>query len=195
MLTRIGQEPLFISLDEAKRQVIIDSSDDDALIDTYIRAATRRVGMRTGRVMGVGQFEYKFDTWERSFTLPVAPVREITEVAFLDIDGVERTISQSDWFETLGNHDAQVSFVEGFSGPCLAKNGGRVIVRFEAGYDVPDIAASGDDTSLERDPMDIVAVTMLVAHWYRNREAVGDKGMEIVPQGFEDIVAERRIYR
>lgn len=195
MLTRTaGSEP-FVSVAEAKPHCNVDSSDDDDLIKTYIAAATARFETRTGRILASGQFEYTFDGWSDCLLIPVAPVRTVTEVAYLDTDGTEQTLADADWYEGIGDRDAYVGFVSGFSAPTLSSDTPKVIVRFEAGYDVPDASGSGDDPALERNPMDVVAVLMLTAHWFNHREAAGPESMASVPGGFEDLVNERRIYR
>lgn len=197
MLKRIGEVPLFVSIAETKRRIhfegAADEENDD--IELMLRAAARRVEQRTGRILALGQFEYRFDCWSDCMVLPIAPVRVVTGVAYLDVDHVEQEVPAADWYETIGDRDARVTMVDGFSQPELSARGGQVIVRFDAGYDTPDASGSGDDPALERDPMDVQAVLMLVAHWWLNRSAVGATSMETTPQGFEDLVAEQRIYR
>jgi len=189
-------DALFVSLEDVKAHVIVDTDDDDELIKGYIRAATRLAEDRTGRIFLPTDFEYRTDCWREPIVIPAAPVREIVELAYLDDSQAEHTVSPSDWYYVLTTEGAEVRFADSFSSPVLSDRPQAVRVRFSAGFDEPDTSGSGDDPELKQDPMDRQIVMILVANWYQSREPVvlGDTVIA-VPFSAQSLIEIRRIFR
>jgi uncharacterized phiE125 gp8 family phage protein len=196
MLTKLAPaEGLVMPLEDVLSRLRAPD-EDGSDIDAMVRAATARFEQRTGRVMLPTQFEYRAWGW-CDLDIPVVPLRLINEVDYIDADNTEQTLDPSDWYYDSDDRFARLRFVDGFVGPALSGRGDRpVIVRLEAGYDDPVASGSGDDPSLIHNQMDVQAILMLVGHWYAVRETVRiGQTVADVPAGFEDLVAERRIYR
>ncbi|TPM55344.1 hypothetical protein FJ959_18230 [Mesorhizobium sp. B2-2-4] len=197
MLMRLSQpDGFFVSLGDVKAHVIVDAADDDELIKGYIRAATRLAEDRTGRILLPTEFEYRIDRWCGSITIPAAPIRDVTEILYLDENGAEQTLAPADWYYVTTAEGATIRFTDAFSSPVLSNRPQAVRLRFSAGFDEPDTTGSGDDPYLRQDPMDRLIVMILVANWYQAREpvALGAVVSEI-PFSANSLIEMRRIYR
>lgn len=197
MLIRLSRpDALFLSLEDVKAHVIIDSDDDDELVKGYIRAATRLAEDRTGRIFLATDFEFRADCWREPIVIPAAPVREVVELAYLDEGHVERTVPPADWYYVITAEGAEVRFADSFSSPVLSDRPQAVRVRFSAGFDEPDTSGSGDDPELKQDPMDRQIVMILVANWYQTREPViVDQTVAELPFSVRSLIEMRRIFR
>jgi uncharacterized phiE125 gp8 family phage protein len=197
MLIRLTRpDGFFVSVNDVKAHVVIDTADDDALIEAYIRAATLLAEDRTGRILMAADFEYRTDRWCDPMVVPVAPVRDVVDVLYLDEDDVERSLDAGTWYEVVTAEGAEIRFTDSFTSPALSSRPQAVRVRFSAGYDVPDASGSGDDPELEQNEMDRLIVLLLVANWYQVREpiAIGDQVAEI-PFSVKSLIEVRRIFR
>ena len=87
-------------------------------------------------------------------------------------------------------------FDEDYSLPILSSRPDRVTVRFEAGYDDPWVSGAGDEPETRPQPIMGQLIALLAAHWFMSREpiVVGDI-IRRLPYGFEDLLADQRIYR
>lgn len=198
MLIRLSQPSgLFVSVDDVKAQAVVQTADDDTLLEAYIRAATRFAEDRTGRILLPTELEWRTDNWREPICIPVSPIRDVTEVVYLDEDQAEQTLAPADWYQIDYAESIEIRFTDAFSSPRLSDRLNQPVrVRFVAGYDEPDVSGSGDDPALAQDPMDRLIVMILVAHWYQNREpvSIGDSVADI-PFSADALIAMRRIYR
>lgn len=198
MLIRLSQPSgLFVSLDDVKLQASIDFTDDDALLLAYIKAATRLVEDRTGRTLLPIDLEWRGESWYDPLSIPVNPLRAITEVVYLDADNAEVALDAGDWYAVELSDVVDVRFTDDFLWPTLSDRANNPVrVRLEAGYDDAAASGSGDDPALDQDPMDRLIVMMLVAHWYQSREPVAlGMTVEEVPLTVASLIEMRRIFR
>ena len=196
MLIRLSQPSgLLVSVDDVKAQAVIDTSDDDALLDAYIRAATRLTEDRTGRILLPTELEWRGETWREPLCIPAFPIRSVTQVVYLDEDQAEQTLAAADWYQVETGDGLEIRFTDSFASPSLSDRPQAVRVRFVAGYDDPAESGSGDDPALEQDPLDRLIVTILTAHFYALREPVSADAVNSVPFSADALIAMRRIYR
>lgn len=137
-----------------------DDGVQDAVLESYLRAAMSAIEARTGKVLLQRVFSWTLTGW-RDFgrqALPVAPVQAITEVKTIDRNGVETVIDPARYrLEPDLQRPRLVS--NGLHLPLIPING-SVEITFQAGY-APDWAGL---------PADLCqAVLMLAAHFYENR--------------------------
>ena len=195
MLIRLSQpDSLIVSLADVKKQAVIDTTDDDDLLTAYIKAATRLVEDRTGRILVPTEFEWRADAWNDGLVIPVVPLRTVTEIVYLDEDHVQQTLS-ADWYSVESETGFEIRYNEGFTAPAVSSRSQAVRVQFAAGFDDPTASGSGDDPQLAQDPADRIIVMMLVAHWYGRRELVAAEATSEVPFSADMLISTRRIYR
>lgn len=196
MLIRLSQpQGLFVSVEDIKAHTVIETDDDNTLLEGYIRAATRLTEDRTGRILQPVELEWRSNSWAYPFSIPAFPVRDVTEVAYADENEAEQILDGADWYFSEIGGDLEIRFTDTFASPSLSSRPGAVRVRFSAGYDDPDASGSGDDPALTPDPMDRMIVMFLTAHWYARREAVAAETMNEVPWAADTLIGMRRIYR
>jgi len=195
LIKRSTPSGLVVSVADAKRRLRIDADveDDDADIEMMIRTATKMAEQQTGRVYLPTEFEWRTEGWCGDLHVPVVPVREVMAVGYLDTLHQEATVPDVDWYDLADDRGATISFVESFAAPPLSARSLPVRVLFEAGYDDPENPS--DDPRLQPDPRDVHMILLLVGTWYAMRETVAEKQMTIVPHGFHELAAQRRIYR
>lgn len=174
-----------VSKEEVKRHLLVDHSDDDLLIETYILAATAWLDGPAGwlgRSLGVQVLEWQLSAWPCNGTqLPYPPEIEVISVEYIDPDGAEQA-----WpFPTPLYYDDL---------PALRGRAGDLKIRYRAGYGT----SSGDPvvwTNAVPAPIR-VAILMLVSQWFHNRQPVViGATVEALPFAVEALLSPYRVYR
>lgn len=152
--------------------------EDDALIDAYVAAAVAYIDGprgRLGRAIWEQTLELRQIGFGQTIRLPYGPVRAVTSIKYVDQDGAEQTLAADQY--VLSN-DGVISLAHNASWPSLRGDAEGVRIRYVAGYDaLPDGIRA--------------ALLMMVAHWYRNREAVtADQAAGEVPMGARALLAQ-----
>lgn len=177
-----------VTLTEAKLHARIDHSDDDALVETLISAAHDHLDGWAGvlgRCMITQEWRQDFEGWPASRCLRL-PFPDVTEVAvtYYDADDVVRTVAPDEYELVESPHGAVVRLKPTFASPSLTdRRLARVSVTMLAGYgpspaDVPKALH--------------VAMFLMVAHWYEQREAVSRSTMSSVPHALDELIAPYR---
>lgn len=184
-----------VSVARAKDRLRIDGSSSDDDLERLIEAATMAVEKQTGLTLRATDFELGLDCWGWPICLPAAPVREVTEVAYLDADLAEQIVDPADYYWERRPWGAALWFVRGFSKPELGDRPQPLKVRFSAGFDDSGASGSGDDPELAFPATAEMAILFLVGHWFQQRESVAAGEQFIVPQAFEYLAGQLRVYR
>lgn len=162
-------DPLLTAL-EARQHIKVDSDFEDKLIEAYIQAATAHIDGPDGwlgRALGPQTLEQRRDTFCDGMVLRYSPVRSVASVKYLDADNAEQTLSTS----VYGLVDDRVILKDGQSWPSTYSVAEAVRIQYAAGW-----AAKGDV------PMPIrVAILMMVADLYRNRETTAYGAPTMIP--------------
>jgi uncharacterized phiE125 gp8 family phage protein len=150
-------EPL--SIGQAKSHLRIDGMDEDALLNSLIAAARSHLenacALRFARRTNV---TLKCDAFADLARLPEAPVASVASISYVDTDGASQTLSTSVYELRADGVEAAIVLKTGQQWPAV-QPGSRITVTATIGYDTP--------------PAEIVlAMSMLVAHFYDNRSAV-----------------------
>ena len=182
-----------VSRVEAKNHARIDLDDDDALIDSYIKAARTEVENRTGRALVTQGWRIVRDGVPRGgvIRLTPAPVARVDAVTIYNGDGVASIVDPAEY--TADTHSAPGRLKLGAGHLQLAAGrfwGSRAMNGIEI-----------DITCGYGDPDDVPAplkhaILMLVAYWYEQREAA-DMGTVVGPvmHGVASLTAPYRMPR
>ena len=162
-----------------------DDGFEDALLETYLRAAIAAVEAWTGKALIARDFALELDVWSRpgAQSLPVAPVSAVASVTVLAADGATETVDPARYALVADTH---VPVLKAASG-CLPTIpfGGRARVAFTAGF--------GADWGLV--PADLAhAVLMLAAYYYEYRHEARI-GADRIPYGVSRLIASWRAVR
>lgn len=190
MITAATSYP--VSVSRAKDRLRIDVTANDADLLAIIKAATLAVEHETGRMLAPSAWEYRTDCWDIS--IPLAPVRTITSITYLDTDHAEQTINPVNYYWHETESGAEVHFIDTYSFPTLSNRDEAITVSFESGYDDTGSGTGGDPT-LVLPPTLELAVLFLVGHWYERREMTGKEEPFRIPNTFEFLASQLRVYR
>ena len=183
VVTKPGSDP--ISTTDMKSRLRVDYADDDTLIGSLISGAVAMIDGPEG--IGVGMME---QTWRKTMDcfpslimLPGWPIKSVTSVKYLDVDGVEQTVSASDYRVVVAVEPVRLVPAYGKSWPPARNVIGAVWVDYVVGE-----SSAGDV------PADLIdAISLIVGHRYENREAVmvGAQPFE-VPLGLDGLLSRYR---
>lgn len=169
-----------VTLQQAKAWLRVDGDEEDALISGLIAAAVAHLDGWSG-VLGRALEE---QTWERKLDgfpsgdllLPLGPVVEVVSVAYVNGEGAAQVMPAESYTVELHSTCAWVRPVDGWP------EGRSVAVTWVAGEGCPEPIRQ--------------AIRMLVAHWHRNREAVGPvgaAGVAEIPMGVAVLIEPLRV--
>ncbi|TNJ46722.1 hypothetical protein [Phaeobacter sp. B1627] len=136
-----------------------EDSLQDAVLLAFLRASLAAVEGRTGKALLARTFEWRLNAWPATVTLPVAPVRDVSQVAMVGPTGAETVLPAESYSVAPDSHAPRL---EPLSGQFPAvPTGGGVLLRFAAG-----LGETWDDL-----PADLAqAVFLLAAHYYEYRD-------------------------
>jgi uncharacterized phiE125 gp8 family phage protein len=151
--------------------------DEQSDVELLISAARELCEHRKGYAFYAQTLEYVLHSWASACNWPVrhgsrlllpraTPLVEVESVTYVDENGEERTVDSADYRLDTRSIPGAIVFVDGFSWPSLdtyAPN--PVVIRYIAGRQVtsPPTPVSASIR---------LAMRLLIAHWYKNREAV-----------------------
>lgn len=169
-------EPVTRTEAKIARREALDDHEQDALIDSLIKAATQQVEEETTRQLINATWRQSLPHWPTRhggrIELRRPPVREIISVTYLDTSGVRQTLDGSRYLLDAAspNRPGWLYPAYNTSWPDARSQPGSIQVTFVAGYGAA--AANCPETARQ-------AIQLLAGHWFENREAVGKVGAEI----------------
>lgn len=166
---------------EAKAACRVLHDDEDGYFDLLIAAATDHVERFTGRAILPQTWEMVLDAFSDAILIPRGPVTEIEAISYFDSDEAEQTVSTSTYVLDDVSDPQWVVRGSAYSWPVVADGVNNVTIRFVAGYETMPAALKQ-------------AILLLVAHWYRNREAASDKAMAEMPHSVEALLVNFRSF-
>lgn len=126
-----------ITVEEAKLWCRIDSNADDTLVDGLILAATQAAEAFTGRAITPATVELDYPACRRSYSLAIAPVRDIVSVEFEDCQGDRSAVADGEFFIRLFDAAPTIVLASTPSGSS------SLIVTAEVGYSAPESVPQG----------------------------------------------------
>lgn len=172
-----------VSTTEAKEFLRYDSDAANATIDQLVKAARRLVEQWEWRALITQTITLKLDAFPSDpddvIHLPRPPLQSVTSIKYVDSDGVTQTIDSANYDVDTTSEPGRVKPSYGNVWPTPRVQNNAVEVIYVAGY--------GDDgKSVPEDTR--LAIRMLVAHFWRNREAVSEYNLKEVPLGMEALL-------
>lgn len=174
-----------VTLEEMKEHLKIDFSDEDVLLESLIDAATLQCEKIQNRVYINRNYKILFSEINEYFHFPKPPLVEIISVKLILIDGTNLTVDSSDYLYDPGTYQSQFYFceIDNYISYELKEMNGFEI-EFTAGYGL-------ESTDI---PEDIkMAIKLLVAHWYQNRETASKLTLKDIPFGVRAILSSERV--
>ncbi|MHA3914576.1 head-tail connector protein [Halovulum sp. GXIMD14793] len=175
--------PLGHLKDHLRLSGLSDDGSQDALLEGYLATAISMVEARTGKVLLDKNYVWEITRWHSDMRqgLPVVPVTAITQVALVDLGGVETVIDPARYALRKDGFRPELT------SPCLPviPGNGSARIAFVAGYgpnwtDVPHDLAQ--------------AVVLLASYLYGNRGECGAEARAL-PIGVTMILERYRTTR
>lgn len=206
LVTPAGSDP--VTVDEMKAHARLDVvSEGDDFMAGLIAAATDEARRITGRALITETWRLVLDAWPgarddwwsgvREGTLAMlqggsveirkAPFVAVTSVETIAEDGTATAFASSNWYAAKVADFGRLALRQGCTWPDMSapvRAVGGIRITFTAGY--------GADPQMVPVPIR-QAIKMLAAHYYENREALGE-GQQI-PLGASALLAKFRVLR
>ena len=141
-----------------------DDGSQDAVLESYLRAAMAAIEARVGKALLVRTFSWTLTTWRDGCAqgLPIAPVQSISAFKLVDLAGGETIVPTGVYYLEKDSQRPRMVAVDG-SLPSIPA-GGTAVIEMQAGF-----GASWDGV-----PVDLAqAVFLLATHFYENRNGAG----------------------
>lgn len=171
VITPPEEEP--VSVATAKAHLRVDTTADDALIETYLKAARELCEGLARRSFVTQTYRLVLDDFPSvPLTLPRPPLQSVDAVTYIDADGNEH-----DWTDFTADTGSEPGEVIFNSLPTASlQESGAVAIEFTAGYE----SAADMPKAFE------LAILQTVAAWYEGRE------MGRVPSGAKELLMANR---
>jgi uncharacterized phiE125 gp8 family phage protein len=167
-----------VTLDQVKAQSRIETTDEDTYLVGLIAAARAHVESMCGLRIITQTITAKCDAFADLATLPFGPVASISSLTYVDVAGTVQTLPGSVYEARADGLTASIVLKNGQAWPTL-QTGSRITVTAVVGT-----AAAPDEIKQ--------AMLMLIAHWYVNREAVGQNNLAPMPMAVEALLTNWR---
>jgi uncharacterized phiE125 gp8 family phage protein len=175
-----------VSLQEAKDHLRVTHDDEDALITSFIDAATDHFdGDGTlGRAMVTQSWAQWVSQSPGPVRLRMGPFQDLTSIEYFDSENALQTATLAN-FETWRDGDFVLAKPrQGFSWPTAYSRPDAIKITYQAGF--------GDEGSDV--PQSIRhALLLTVGHFYENREATTDMKIETLPMAVEALISNHRV--
>jgi uncharacterized phiE125 gp8 family phage protein len=172
-----------VSLAEVKSHLRVDHDDDDGVLGVLIAAAVDHLDGWTG-ILGRALVT---QTWRQDFSgfgclrLALGPVASIAKIEYFDGTNVAQELPATTYVLRADALGSYLDLKPDQSWPGTYGRADAVSVTYIAGVDAAKVSGAIK-----------VAITMLVGHWYANREAVtADPAIEL-PIGVAALLAPYR---
>jgi uncharacterized phiE125 gp8 family phage protein len=175
-----------VSVTEAKAQMRVDTSDDDALIGRLVDVAVSYVDVQGA--LGAAMITQTWAQWlgqsPGTVTLLLGPVQAVTAVKYYDVDNALQTDTLSN-YNVLGTSTRTIVAPKpGFNWPTTYQRDDAIKIEYRIGY---------GDASTDVPENIRHAMLMLIAFHYENRETelIGTTS-KTLPFGFEQMLGQSR---
>jgi uncharacterized phiE125 gp8 family phage protein len=175
-----------ITLYQAKAQLRVDGSEEDAYIQTLIEAAVSHVDAKgtLGRAMVTQTWAQWVPQNPSAVRLILGPFQSLDAIDFYDADGVLQSADVDDFDVMLSGDVVQVRPKNNVSWPTADSRLDAIRITYTVGF--------GDD------PANVPggvrhALLMLVAHWFEHRMAVSDSSMFVTPMAVDALLDNERV--
>ncbi len=176
VVTPPTEEP--VSLAELKLSAHIEHSSEDTFLTDTIAAARFRYELDTRRQLMEATYDWflpcfssrtnrrgdRIIVQERSFEIPLPPLKSIVSVKYFDTAGVEQTVPDVEYGTKTSSEPGRIYNLPNEEWPDLEND------RIEDAVTIRFIA--GEEFAVDVPELDRQAILLLAGHWVENREAV-----------------------
>lgn len=177
-------EPL--GLEEARAWLRLDTSDEDALVQSLIKAARCAVEEATRLALIAQKWRLRIDGWpaDRIIQLPLAPILSLDSVRTINAAGAPVAVDLSHFHLEMSR------------APKICVTGSPALPgRLREGIEIDLTAGYGTSSANVPAPL-LAAMRLLIAHWYERRgEALHEHHVASLPPAIAAAIAPYRRMR
>nr|BDD44894.1 hypothetical protein 1 [bacterium] len=170
-----------VSLADMKLYLRVDLNDEDALITSLIKTAREHVETFTRRAIPSQQWALYLDKFPaKEIVIPKPPLFSVQSITYKDKDGVKATFPTTDYIVDGESDPGKIVPAYGKTFPSIEFYPVNAVkVSFTAGYStIPEVY--------------VIAIKMLVAHFYEKRQLVSETSMTEIPFGIKNLLYPHR---
>jgi len=166
-----------VTLEDAKAHLRVVGDQEDLLIVALIAAALARAERESGRAFAPQSWQLVLDGFpDDEIVIPLGPVEDGVNITYVDDEGGEQAVSPDLFNVDTVASDARVVPVDGW--PEAADVPNAVRVQFDLGGTCPEDVR--------------IAILLMVAHWFQNREDASETALAAIPLGSAHLLALHR---
>lgn len=170
-----------VSVSQLKSHCRITQDDEDTDIEGFILAARTYIETRIGFQMALATWMITLPSFPDcdEIQIPLFPLQSIDFVNYYGSTGNLTTLSTSLYQTDIDSAPGRVILIPQNPWPLTSrKRTNNVVIQFTAGLTV-------DDT---QDPRALLALKLLAAHWFENREDSTDIQLRSIPRGVDTLI-------
>lgn len=176
-------EPITLAM--ARKQCKVDAEgsppahEDDDLITLYLSASREWCEAYLGRIVAPTLVEIALSAFPTRITLEQGPVLGVQSITYVNELGVDMVVDPGIYVLDTEGQIALIRLQPDEAWPNAKALPNSIRVRYVLGYSLP--GDSPQDAPLPKSIQ--IAILLLLAHLYRNREATIDANLMTVPMG------------
>lgn len=193
MVSKLTTPPVYepVTLAEAQTHLIINGEDD--YINTLIKASRQMVERYLNRSLMLQTWTSYVDGWCRSFSLPNAPILDVTSLKYYDGEGTVQTLSTSEYWADIISEPGKIEMAYNFSPPQLQIGRPNAIeILFTAGYS-PSATESVQQAAVPAPIKHAMKLILTDMHEHRGQYVMNAPAYKI-PQYVTDLIHPYRLY-
>lgn len=169
-----------VGLDVFKQHLRVTHHHEDALLQTYLAAATKMVERMASHVLRETEFEQVYESFPSCIELEKIPYMSVESIEYRDEADVLQTLATSNYRVVYGTAGVATIYpVSDWGNPSLYDREDAVIVTYKAGY-----------ASNAAVPVDAKhAVTLLATHYNQMRQPVVSGNISEVPDTLKTLIS------
>lgn len=152
LITAPTEDP--VGLDDAKEflRIGLDDHGHDTLIASLLTAAREQLDGPEGLCGALLEqtWELLLDAFPAAIPMPLAPLKSVTSVKYLDTAGVEQTLAASVYTVDVASKPGRITLAYNQSWPSTRGVENAVTIRFVCGYGKPDQVPERLRTAIKR---------------------------------------------
>lgn len=170
---------------EAKSHARITDASEDTDVTAMNKAATRAAEVATQRALMPQTWTLTLDAWPCNgiIDVPLSPLASVNSVKYLDNDGVQQTVSPTDYFVDTQSEPGRIVPAYGKVWPTAQCMINAIVIEFVAGY--ANAAAVPDEIKH--------AIKLIFGHFWIHREEVVDREHYELPAGAKNLLIPHRV--
>lgn len=174
-----------VSLSEMKEHLRITDTNEDTLIESYIRAATEWAQNYENRAYCFQQITTHYPAFDDKMILPINPVVSIESITYIDDNGTTQTLDSS--LYELDNYSCPAFIYPAYNAslPSVRSVINTIEVIYYAGY-------VSDTSNLDDIPERVKqAIKLVVGHLFEHRLENSEVTLSTIPFAAKNLLTDR----